>query len=127
MSLIKGIHHVSLKCSGDEEYEKTKKFYGEVLELPVAKTWPTGIMFETGSGLMEIFNDGNGALPQGCIRHFAFAVVDVDGIINKVKEAGYEVFIEPKDIVIASDPEFPARIAFCKGPLGEDVEFFCEK
>ena len=34
---------------------------------------------------------------------------------------------EPKDIEIQSDPRFPARIAFCHGPLGEDIEFFCEK
>ena len=27
MSLIKGIHHVSMKCSSTEEYEKTIDFY----------------------------------------------------------------------------------------------------
>ena len=37
MSLIKGIHHVALKCCGKEEFEKTKQFYGEVLGLPVAE------------------------------------------------------------------------------------------
>ena len=52
---------------------------------------------------------------------------DVDGVIEKVKAAGYEVFIEPKDIVIRSDPPFPARMAFCYGPLGEELEFFQEK
>ena len=44
-----------------------------------------------------------------------------------VREAGYEVFIEPKDIVITSEPPFPARIAFCRGPLQEEIEFFQEK
>ena len=44
-----------------------------------------------------------------------------------VREAGYEVFIEPRDIVIASEPPFPARIAFCRGPLQEEIEFFQEK
>lgn len=127
MSNITGIHHVSTKCSTPEEYEKSVKFYSEVLELPIVRTWDKGTMFDTGSGLMEIFNDGTGALPQGCIRHFAFAVKDVDSIANRVKEAGYEVFIEPKDIVIPSEIPFPARIAFCHGPLGEDIEFFCEK
>ena len=39
----------------------------------------------------------------------------------------YEVFIQPKDIVIASTPEFPARIAFCHGPVGEEIEFFQER
>ena len=46
--------------------------------------------------------------------------------MEAVKAAGYEVFIEPKDIEIASIPAFPARIAFCKGPLGEEIELFEE-
>ena len=52
---------------------------------------------------------------------------DVDGIIDKIRAAGYEVFIEPNDIVIPSVPEFHARMAFCYGPLGEEIEFFREK
>ena len=86
-----------------------------------------GIMFDTGNGIVEIFNDGDGVLDKGVIRHFAFATDDVDACVEAVKAAGYEVFIEPKDIEIASIPVFPARIAFCKGPLGEDIELFQEK
>lgn len=127
MSLIKGIHHVSLKCCGEDEYNKTVAFYNEVLELPIARTWPNGIMFETGAGIIEIFKNGEEALPQGNIRHFAFATDDVDACASKVKAAGYEVFKEPNDICIPSEPAFPARMAFCYGPLGEEIEFFCEK
>ena len=50
----------------------------------------------------------------------------MDSIVRKVKAAGYEVFIEPNDIVIPSDPPFHARMAFCYGPLGEELEFFRE-
>ena len=52
---------------------------------------------------------------------------DVDTIVEKVKAAGYEVFVEPVDKVIKSDPEYPIRMAFCFGPLGEQIEFFCER
>ena len=45
----------------------------------------------------------------------------------RVRAAGYEVFIEPNDIVIRSEPEFRARMAFCFGPLGEEIEFFHEQ
>ena len=31
MSLIKGIHHVALKCCSEQEYEKTKHFYTSIL------------------------------------------------------------------------------------------------
>lgn len=83
MSLVKGLHHVSMKCSSMEEYEKTVDFYKNITD-------------------------------------------DVDACVDAVKNAGYEVFIEPKNIEIASMPVFPARIAFCRGPLGEEIEFFQE-
>lgn len=127
MALIKGIHHVSMKTSSEKEYAEVVKFYQDILGLPVARVWNKGIMFETGAGIVEVFNDGEGALEKGVIRHFAFATDDVDACIKTVREAGYEVFIEPKDVVIMSNPEFPARVAFCKGPLGEEIEFFQER
>ncbi len=47
---------------------------------------------------------------------------DVDEISSKVKAVGYEVFIEPNDNVIESNPPYPIRMAFCYGPLGEEVK-----
>lgn len=127
MGLVKGIHHVSMKTSSAEEYAGVVSFYRDVLGLEVARVWEKGIMFDTGSGLLEIFNNGEKRLELGVIRHLAFAVDDVDACVKAVTEAGYEVFMGPKDIVIPSNPEFPARMAFCFGPLGEQIEFFQEK
>ncbi len=127
MALIKGIHHVSMKTNNEADYKKVKEFYGDVLKLPVAREWATGIMYETGAGIIELFNDADDKLEKGIIRHFAFAVDDVDACVKAVTEAGYEVFTGPKDICIPSNPEFPARMAFCYGPLGEEIEFFQEK
>lgn len=59
MSMIKGIHHVSLECRDAKEYEHTIAFY--------------------------------------------------------------------KDVLMLSEPPFPIRVAFCKGPLGEEIEFFQER
>ena len=125
--MIKGIHHVSMKCSNQEEYEKTIHFYKDILGLQVKRSWNAGIMLDTGAGLIEIFNDGEEKLDKGVIHHFAFAVDDADQCIDVVRKAGYEVFVEPKDVVIASMPPLPARVAFCYGPLGEEIEFFVEK
>lgn len=125
--MIKGIHHVSMKCSNQEEYEKTIHFYKDILGLPVKRSWNAGIMLDTGAGLIEIFNDGEEKLDKGVIRHFAFDVDDADQCIDVVRKAGYEVFVEPKDVVIASMPPLQARVAFCYGPLGEEIEFFVEK
>ena len=125
--MITGIHHVSLKCGTTKEFEKAKDFYLNVLGFAPVREWPEGIMIDSGSGLLEIFSNGPGVKSKGAVRHIAFGTDDVDGVIEKVKAAGYEVFIEPNDIVIRSDPPFPARMAFCYGPLGEELEFFQEK
>ena len=98
MSLIKGIHHVSMKCESAEEYQKVISFYKEVLEIPVARQWSEGIMLDTGNGIIEIFNNGDKVVERGVIRHFAFATDSVDECVEKIKKAGYEVFVEPKDI-----------------------------
>ena len=82
---------------------------------------------DSGCGLLEIFRNGPGIRTKGAIRHIAFSTDDVDGIISKVKDAGYDVFIEPNDLIIRSKPAFHARMAFCHGPLGEEIEFFQEK
>lgn len=125
--LIKGIHHVSMKTCNDEEYKKAYTFYKNVLELEVIEEWDNLILFDTGSGVVEIFRDGTEHLEKGVIRHFAFDVDNVDACIEKVKAAGYKVFVEPKDVCLGGDEKYSARVAFCKGPLGEEIEFFCQR
>lgn len=125
--MIKGLHHISLKCKSDEDFERAKSFYLDLLGFSVVREWPEGIMLDFGNGQLEIFHNGEGIKSKGALRHMAFATDDVDGIVEKVKAAGYEVFIEPKDIEMQSNPVFHARMAFCFGPLGEEIEFFKEK
>ena len=129
-SLICGIHHVALKCDGPAEFEKTLHFYQDVLGLEPVRSWGegenAGAMLSTGDGLLEIFASGR-KLPQGAIRHFALRTERVDDCVAAVRAAGYPITVEPKDIVIASNPPFPARIAFCTGPVGEEIEFFQER
>ena len=124
--MITGIHHVSMKCGKPEEFQRAKEFYCGVLGLSVWREWPEGVLLDTGNGLIEIFNNGEGEPHKGAVRHFALAADDVDGCVEAVRRAGYRVFIEPKDIVINSVPPYPARIAFCVGPLGEEIELFQE-
>ncbi len=127
MSLIKGLHHISMKCNTEEELNRVKDFYISILGLEIIREWPDGIMIDTGNGYIEIFTNADGEHRLGSIRHFALLTDDVDTIAEKVKAAGYEVFVEPIDKVIDSDPKYPIRMAFCFGPLGEQVEFFCER
>ena len=129
MSLIKGVHHIALKCCGISEFEKTISFYRDVLGMPLVRVWgegdDSGAMLDVGGGsMMEIFASGGGDHVQGAIRHFALAVDDVDACVSAASAAGYPITIQPKDIVISSNPPLPARIAFCTGPVGEEIEFF---
>jgi glyoxylase I family protein len=125
---ITGVHHIALKACGVADYEKTIHFYHDILGMPIARTWGTPenpcCMIDTGAGLLEIFANGTEYPEQGPLRHLAFEVEDTDVCIEAVRAAGYTVTIEPKDIVIASEPPYPARIGFCIGPVGEEVEFF---
>ena len=125
--MIRGIHHLSMKCGSKEELSEAVSFYCGVLGLRLAREWPEGVMIDTGAGMIEIFSNVPGIRTRGAIRHLALAVDDVDVYACRVRRAGYEVFIEPKDIVIPSDPPLCARMAFCRGPLGEEIELFCER
>jgi len=125
---ITGIHHLALKCQGLDEFNKTVNFYRDILGLPTARSWGegenSGIMLDTGAGLLEIFANAPDKLGMGAVRHLALAAEDVDACIDSVRAAGYEITMEPTDICIGSVPPYPARIAFCIGPVGEEIEFF---
>ena len=116
---INGIHHCSMKCT-TAELPDVRRFYCDALGLPVVHEWPEGIMLDTGRGLLEVFTNGPGSHETGAIRHIAFAVDDAAACAETVRKAGYQVFLGPKAI---SEP-YHAIVAFCYGPLGEQVEFF---
>ena len=125
--MIKGIHHISMKCETPEELAKVKEFYIELLGLTICREWSDGLMIDTGSGYIEVFTNAKRFHQTGVIRHIALLTDDVDGLVEKVRARGYEILVEPNDKVIDSDPEYHIRMAFCFGPLGEQVEFFCER
>ena len=125
---ILGVHHIAIKAKGVEAYNKLLDFYHGILGMPIVRTWgegdDLGSMVDTGAGMLELFSNAPDILGEGALRHLALEVEDVDVCIEAVRAAGYEITMEPKNIVIASEPPYPARIAFCVGPVGEEVEFF---
>ena len=125
---IKGVHHICLKACGTADFEKMVDFYTNLLGLPVALKWgegeKVGMMLDTGDAWLEIFANGVDYPTSSAIRHIALRVDDVDGFIEKVREAGYEILIEPKDHTFETVPPYNCRLGFCRGPVGEEVEFF---
>ena len=119
--LIQGIHHVCIRCNKDQ-IQEVRNFYESILGLKVVRTWGEpeldGFMLYTGA---------DGILPQGSLRHIALKTEDVDGCAEAVRKAGYKITVEPDDVVIPSEVPMPIRMAFCIGPVGEEIEFFQEK
>lgn len=124
--MIRGFHHVSMKCS-PEVFPKAMHFYRDILGLKIVRSWPEGVMLDMGNGWIELFSNGEDDMPKGVIRHMALAVDSADQWADRVRAEGYEIILGPKDISFPSEPPIHGRIAFTRGPLGEEVEFFEER
>ncbi|MBQ7336715.1 MAG: VOC family protein [Clostridia bacterium] len=128
--LTKGIHHIALKCDNVEHFNETVHFYHDLYGMEIVRTWTTGeqnapcMMLDTGAGVLEICANGVDRPGQGALRHIALEVDSVDECIEIARNAGYRISIEPRDICFNSEPPYPARMGFCIGPVGEEVEFF---
>ena len=125
---INGVHHICLKAKGLENFDKMVKFYTEILGLPIVMKWgegeSIGMMLGTGDCMLEIFANATDYPQSSAIRHVALNVDDPDACIEAVRAAGYKVTIEPKDHTFNTNPPYHCRLAFCIGPVGEEVEFF---
>ena len=123
-----GFHHLAIRS---RDFDASVKFYTEGLGFTEKIAWGEGdgraVMLDTGDGnYVEVFAGGSNApKPEGSVLHFALRTGNCDVAIERARAAGAEVTVEPKDVTIPSRPApTPVRIAFCKGPDGEVIEFF---
>jgi glyoxylase I family protein len=123
-----GFHHVAVRV---HDFDAAMRFYTEVLGFREKITWGEGdgraVMLDTGDGnYLEVFAGGPAEpKPDGPILHIALRTTNVDGVIERVRAAGGKVTVEPKDVVIQSRPQpTPVRLAFFRGPAGEEFELF---
>jgi len=123
-----GFHHVAVFVP---DFDAAMQFYKDVLGFTERVTWGEGerraALLDTGDGnYLEVFAGGSTEpTPAKPIQHFALRTSDVDAAIERVRAAGAPVTVEPKDIVLSRGANaVPARIAFCRGPGGEQIEFF---
>lgn len=124
-----GFHHVAIRS---RDFDRTVGFYTQALGFTPRIHWQEAprraVMLDAGDGnYLEVFEDldstpGSG---DGPILHFALRCDDTDAAIERARDAGCEVTMEPTSIDIkAREQLVPIRIAFCKGPDGELIEFF---
>ncbi|MBN2451366.1 MAG: VOC family protein [Lentisphaeria bacterium] len=125
---VNGFHHAALKVT---DFDRVMAFYRDGLGFTAKAWWGEGdkraALMDAGNGnYVEIFAGGQeGAGGPERVLHLAFRTEHCDAALAQAVAAGAEVTVQPKDVVIPSQPrETPVRIAFCRGPAGELIEFF---
>lgn len=115
---LNAVHHVAIIVS---DYEKSRKFYVEKLELPILRENyreernDYKLDLQVGDIELEIFGVKNPpervTNPEACgLRHLAFKVVDIEAAVKWLNEKGIE--IEP----IRFDEYTGKRMTFFRDP-----------
>jgi len=127
-----GFHHVAIRA---KDFDRSVAFYTDVLGFEATIGWGEkpgrAIMLDTGDGnYLEVFERPNEDWPageEGALLHLAIRTDDVDGVAQRVRQAGCEVTTEPRDAelntTIGPNP-VSVRISFFRGPDGEVIELF---
>lgn len=132
MALINKLHHVALRYAEPDQYDRAVSFYTDVIGLRLIRRWRSGgrpaCMIDAGNAVIEILPDGGSDRTAGPVDHFAFETDDPDECAKVLRDAGYEITRGPQDAELdAEQGHVPLRVVFCRGPVGEIVEFYHEK
>ena len=130
-ALTRGIgrlHHVSIQTI---DWEKSLTFYGKLLGLPCTSQvrLPNGkrlVLFGAPeSTRIELASPPPGEpthpieVAKPAIAHLAFEVEDVPAMLERIRDHGLRVVVEPTEI---DTDGLHATIAFFEGPNGESIE-----
>ena len=118
-----GTHHVAVQT---RDWATSLRLYRDVLGMtPVAEFGSTErkiMLLDAGDGShMELFQPTATSPEEGSpsandpITHLALATTDTEGSIEHVRQAGYEVTVEPKRLNLGG---LDVTIAFFNGPCG---------
>ena len=124
-----GCHHIAVQT---RDWDASMKLYRDVLGMPVvAEFGPPErkiLLLDMGDGsYMELFPPKantpapSAAAPNDPVTHFALATTDTKAATEHVRQAGYEITVEPQTLNLGP---LTVTIAFFNGPNGESIEFF---
>lgn len=124
-----GVHHLAVQC---RDLDESLHFYCDVLGMTPALEFTTNrkiVLVDIGDGShIELLGprlDGQvseiAAAPGHPLLHLALTTTDARAAVEKVRQAGYPVTVEPKDIMLNT---LAVTNAFFTGPNDEIIEFF---
>jgi glyoxylase I family protein len=127
-----GIHHIAVRTT---DLAESLRLYRDVLGMPIVKEGEVPgkrlVLLDTGNGShIELASPLDSAAPANTqeilhpLQHIALRTTDVPGVVERVRSAGYEITVEPREARLG---EFPTTIAFFKGPAGELIELYCNQ
>ena len=124
--MLRAVHHIAIIAS---DYERSRRFYSEVLGLKVLhevfraerQSWKCDL--DAGNAQIELFSfptpPPRPSRPEACgLRHLAFATPDIAAEIARLERLGVEV--EP----VRVDPYNGRRFTFFADPDGLPLELY---
>ncbi len=123
------LHHVTVQT---RDWEASLRLYRDTLGMEIVAEFGTPerrvILLDVGDGShIELVAPTADSPAPGSpvvndpLIHVALGTTNPSAAIERVRQAGYEITVEPKDVILGA---LKATVAFFKGPNGEDVEFF---
>ena len=131
-----GLHHVSLRVA---DLDRSLGLYRDTLGLLVKVSFTLdgrrfAILEAGNSGYIELVETKAAPIHAGrdddAIWHFALRTNDLDRSLAAVERSGYQITLQirPLDLIdTTTGTPLSIRVAFFRGPDGEDVELFEDK
>ena len=124
-----GTHHIAVQT---RDWDASLRLYRDVLGMPIVAEFGSPerkiILLDMGDkSHIELFQPTTNSPKVGSpaandpVIHFALATTDTRAAMENIRQAGYEITLEPRDVDLGA---LKATIAFFKGPNGEVIELF---
>lgn len=125
--MLHAVHHIAIICS---DYQVSKQFYTDVLGLTIVRevyrkerdSYKLDLALN-GEYIIELFSfpspPSRPSRPEACgLRHVAFAVDDIETVIQHLQQ--HKVEVEP----VRVDEFTNKRFTFIADPDGLPIEFY---
>jgi glyoxylase I family protein len=127
-----GIHHVAVRTT---DLAASLRLYHELLGMRIVKENEVPgkrlVLLDSGNGShielaapLALDAPANSPEVNHPLQHIALATTDIPGVIERVRSAGYEITVEPREVQLGRSV---TQIAFFKGSAGELIELYHDR